>query len=175
MTRNIDAVIKEAIRHFRQILHPQAVRIFTPFAQRMPLASHKLSPALAELLGRYERKAVRDGLFPHQGNFLDAHLEGGAQNFILTTATGTGKSLCFWMWVFHHLLKDPNATALLCFPTQALAWSQAERLVHISECESLAYPGRQTTLPMVVRSRWVAKLLAGLFGTASVAAIIVTH
>src|SRR5690606_14723269 len=59
------------------------------------------------------------------------------KNFIMTTNTGSGKSLCFWFWVFHHLTKNELSTALLCFPIQALVFGQAYRLGKISDPNSL--------------------------------------
>lgn len=145
MTRGIDKVAANALRHFEKVLHPQAVRIFTPFTQPVPIDSCKVTPALKRFLVAYEPKVEANGLFPHQANFLKAYCKDGDQNFIITTATGSGKSLCFLAWVFDQLAKDKDATALLCFPTQALMWGQAERLVRLSEPKSLAYPCGQPT------------------------------
>ncbi len=145
MTRGIDKVAASAIRHFEKVLHTQAVRIFTPFTDPVPLSSCKLTPALKRFLAAYEPKVKTSGLFPHQADFLEAYCKNGDQNFMVTTATGSGKSLCFLAWVFDQLAKDKDATALLCFPTQALMWGQAERLVRLSDPSSLACPGGQST------------------------------
>src|SRR5262245_42202082 len=133
MTKGIGKVATNAIRHFGKSLHPSAVRIFTPFTNPVPLNSCKITPALKQFLIAYEPKVEADGLFPHQADFLQAYGKDSDQNFIITTATGSGKSLCFLAWVFDRLTKDKNATALLCFPTQALMWGQVERLVRLSE------------------------------------------
>ena len=145
MTRGIEKVVTNALRHFDGPLHPQAVRIFTPFTNPVPLASCKITPALRQFLVAYEPKVETSGLFPHQANFLKAYCKDNDKNFIVTTATGSGKSLCFLAYVFDQLTKDKSATALLCFPTQALMWGQAERLVRLSDKKTLAYPGRQNT------------------------------
>jgi superfamily II DNA/RNA helicase len=144
-SRGIEKVAANALRHFKKVLHPEAVRIFTPFTNPVPLDSCQLTPPLKQFLVRYEPKVEANGLFPHQADFLKAYGQDGGQNFIVTTATGSGKSLCFWAWVFDQLAQDKHATALLCFPTQALMWGQAERLVRLSEPKSLAYPRRQPT------------------------------
>jgi superfamily II DNA/RNA helicase len=141
MLRGIDKVAAKALQHFEKVLHPQAVRIFTPFTNPVPLSSCKLTPALKRFLAAYEPKVETSGLFPHQADFLKAYCKDGDQNFIVTTATGSGKSLCFLAWVFDQLAKEKDATALLCFPTQALMWGQAERLVRLSDPKSLARPG----------------------------------
>ena len=108
-----------SIRHFEGNLFPDAVRIFTPFANRVPVGSCNLTRPMAEFLAHYEPKILSHGVFPHQAEFFEAYKSGG-ENFIVTTATGSGKSLCFWSWVFDCLCRQPGSTALLCFPTQAL-------------------------------------------------------
>jgi superfamily II DNA/RNA helicase len=145
MTRGIDKVAANAIRHYGEVLHPLAIRIFTPFTNPVALASCKITPALTQFLVAYEPKVEENGLFPHQADFLKAYCKDKDKNFIVTTATGSGKSLCFLAYVFDQLSKDKSATALLCFPTQALMWGQAERLVRLSDEKSLAYPHGQNT------------------------------
>src|SRR6266568_8496332 len=132
MMKGIVKVASNALKHFAPVLHPQAIRIFTPFTNPVPLALCKIAPALQQFLAAYEPKVKSKGLFPHQAKFLKAYAEDANKSFIMTTATGSGKSLCFWAWIFDQLSKHPDSTALLCFPTQALMWSQAERLVRLS-------------------------------------------
>lgn len=133
-------VFRNAVNHFPDAVHPTAVTIFTPFKKRTSLASVRLPKATADFVARYEPRAAADGLFPHQAELLKLYLAGKGPHFILTSATGSGKSLCFWTWVFDHLLKNPKSTAILCFPTQALMWGQAKRLERISEAASLSHP-----------------------------------
>ncbi|HWR26779.1 MAG TPA: DEAD/DEAH box helicase [candidate division Zixibacteria bacterium] len=144
MIKNIDTVAKNAIVHFDKIIHPKAIRIFTPFTKSTPLNSCKISPLMKKFIIKYEPKVLTNGLFPHQAKFLKAYLEEGKENFIITTATGSGKSLCFWTWIFHKLLQDTETTAILCFPTQALMWSQAKRLEDLSEKK--IFPGKQRNI-----------------------------
>ena len=59
---------------------------------------------------------------------------------ILTSGTGSGKSLCFLSWVIDHLAQDDSSTALLLFPTQALLWDQADRLARVSGDAVTKYP-----------------------------------
>ncbi len=142
---NIDLVALNALAHFEKI-HPQAVRIFTPFGKRVPLEDCQTSPLIKQFIEVYEPKVKSNGLFQHQADFLRAFSKHPERHFLLTTAAGLGKSLCFWAWVFEHLYRDANATSLLCFPTQALMWSQVERLTRLSEPTSLAFPGEQKTV-----------------------------
>ncbi len=109
----------------------QAVSIFIPFPEKESLENLNLSKEALEFIKMYEPKAKESGLFKHQYDLLNSYCNG-AENFILTSSTGTGKSLCFWAWIIDHLIKNPNATALVCFPTQALMWGQADRLAKVS-------------------------------------------
>jgi ATP-dependent helicase YprA (DUF1998 family) len=130
-----------AASHYKAVLNPKAISIFTPFPTREPLSSIGLSPAVLEFVRRYEPLAATEGLYSHQATLLKAYRSGKGSNFILTSATGSGKSLCFWSWVIDHVIKQPSATAVLCFPTQALMWGQADRLARISDKGSLTPAG----------------------------------
>ena len=131
----------KAALHYKAVLNAKAVSIFTPFATREALSTSDLSPAVLDFIKRYEPAAAKEGLYSHQATLLKRYRSGAGPNFILTSATGSGKSLCFWAWVMDHLLKEPASTALLCFPTQALMWGQAERLARISDEDSLTPAG----------------------------------
>jgi ATP-dependent helicase YprA (DUF1998 family) len=137
MTQSIDFVASNALKHFAGAMYPFAVKIKTPFPERVSLDSCGISKPMALLIADYEPKAQSNGLFPNQASFFRAYSEDRDRNFIMTTSTGSGKSLCFLAWVFDQLLRDEDATALLCFPTQALMWSQAGRLADLSDKGSL--------------------------------------
>jgi DEAD/DEAH box helicase domain-containing protein len=146
VSKDVGTVADNAINYFDGIVYPKAVRIFTPFTRRVPASSCDLDRQISELLAKYEPRTKTDGLFPHQADFLNAYFKEGHENFILTSGTGSGKSLCFWIWVFGHLIDDSKANALLCFPTQALMWGQAERLVRLSDPNSLIFPDGKGTI-----------------------------
>lgn len=145
MSNAIQKVATSAIKHFAPVLHSQAIRIFTPFPDPIPIDSCKLRADLKRFLVAYEPKLKQSGLFPHQAEFLSAYAAGGSENFIITTATGSGKSLCFWSWVLDRLAQNPDATAILCFPTQALMWGQSERLARLSNPKRLVKPDGEST------------------------------
>jgi DEAD/DEAH box helicase len=137
----IGKVARNALKEFSEFVHPEALRIITPFPEQVPLEHCRLNPGLRQIIEEYEPEVVNGGLYRHQADFLNALAAKENGDFIMTTATGTGKSLCFWAWVLERLRKDPSATALLCFPTQSLMWSQAERISRLSDEESLRFPG----------------------------------
>ena len=61
-------------------------------------------------------------LYSHQGEALDALFS--KKNVVLSTSTSSGKSLVFQLAIYQSLLNNPNATALLLYPTKALANDQ---------------------------------------------------
>jgi DEAD/DEAH box helicase domain-containing protein len=80
-----------------------------------------LHPLLVEALGRMGIEA----LYNHQAEALHQAMEG---DFIVTTGTASGKSLCFNLPTLHHLLQEPSARALYLYPTKALSQDQARAL-----------------------------------------------
>ena len=134
---SVHDVAESAGKRFRKVIHPEAVSIFTPFTNLTPLANIKIKKDLKKFMPLYEPKTEKNGLYPHQTEFFREYGKNPKADFIVTSATGSGKSLCFWAWTFEDLLSNPEATALLCFPTQALMYGQAERMARISVQDSL--------------------------------------
>ncbi len=77
---------------------------------------------LAAALGR----AGIDSLYSHQARAF--HLAERGENVIVTTASASGKSLCFNLPVLNRLASDARARALYIYPTKALAQDQARKL-----------------------------------------------
>lgn len=78
-----------------------------------------------------EERGIRQ-LYAHQRAAIDASLNG--EHVIVSTATASGKSLCYMVPVLNRLLARPTARALYLFPTKALAHDQlAEMLAVVSE------------------------------------------
>ena len=72
--------------------------------------------------------ATRDIARPytHQAQAIAAALRG--ENTVVVASAAGGKSLCFHAPIAHALLGNPNARALLLFPTKALAQDQLAAL-----------------------------------------------
>lgn len=80
-----------------------------------------LRPPLPEILDAYLKdRGIR--LYSHQAEAINAIRRG--ENIILTTETASGKSLAFSLPVFEALFHDGDTTALLLYPTKALANDQ---------------------------------------------------
>jgi DEAD/DEAH box helicase domain-containing protein len=67
-----------------------------------------------------------DALYRHQAQAVEAVLQG--QHVVLATGTASGKTLGYTLPILHTLLEDPSTTALLLFPTKALAHDQLAAL-----------------------------------------------
>ncbi|MBF0298280.1 MAG: DEAD/DEAH box helicase [Oligoflexia bacterium] len=128
-------VVNNVFNFYAKTIHPKVAMITTPYPKTIPLQSlnFRLPSHLVTFISRYEKKTITEGLYQHQVEFLSKYLENPTKDFILTSATSSGKSLCFWSWILDQLTRDPEATALLCFPTQALMWGQARRIAEVSE------------------------------------------
>ncbi|MFI5386710.1 MAG: DEAD/DEAH box helicase [Fimbriimonadales bacterium] len=123
-----------------------ALCLRTPVPTTVPLSKVKISPPVREFIRVYEPHTVAPGspgLYSHQATVLRALKNGGLPNVVMTTATGSGKSLAFWAWIVHALSQDKDAKAIACFPTQALLWGQVERLRRVST--DLCYHGPHKT------------------------------
>jgi DEAD/DEAH box helicase domain-containing protein len=75
-----------------------------------------------------EKTQHKKRLFQHQADAIEAALNG--THTCLCTGTGSGKSLCFLLPVLAKAVTstDDNATAILVFPTKALAQDQYSKL-----------------------------------------------
>eukprot|EP00047_Mylnosiga_fluctuans_P020234 m.90018 g.90018 ORF g.90018 m.90018 type:complete len:1201 (-) comp8439_c0_seq2:215-3817(-) len=77
-----------------------------------------LRPAVAGVLQALGIKA----LYSHQAKAIDAARRGN--HVMMTTATSSGKSVCYLVPIMETILAQASATAILMFPTKALAHDQ---------------------------------------------------
>jgi len=73
-------------------------------------------------------------LYVHQRAAIDAVFRG--EHVVVSTATASGKSLCYTIPVMNRILAQPTARALYLFPTKALAHDQ------LAEMSTLVSKGR---------------------------------
>ena len=91
-----------------------------------------LSTPLHPLLQRALERRNIDMLYAHQVKGIEALLSG--KHVIVTTGTGSGKSLIYNIPILHsHLTLTSPATALYLFPTKVLAQDQLATLSSLSE------------------------------------------
>ena len=79
-----------------------------------------------------------------RGNFLWLHQAEGlgeldaGRNLVVSTATASGKTVIFQLWTMNEIRTNPAATALIFYPTKALANDQARRWQE--GCRALGLP-----------------------------------
>ncbi len=83
-------------------------------------------PALPSELRAAGHRLGITSLYTHQRQAIEAALRG--ENVVLATGTASGKTLGYALPLLHGLLDTPEATALLLFPTKALAHDQLAAL-----------------------------------------------
>lgn len=82
----------------------------------------KLDPALPQtLLAALEMQGIR-ALYTHQADAIRRAREG--QSVVVATSTASGKTLCYLLPILELALDHPASTALLLYPTKALAQDQ---------------------------------------------------
>ncbi|WP_248516551.1 DEAD/DEAH box helicase [Salinarchaeum laminariae] len=99
-----------------QIVHTQTQPAES--ADTVP-ASEVLPDDLADRLGH--------DLYTHQAEGIDRLREG--ENVAVATPTASGKTLIYALYVALCKREDPDARAIVCYPTKALARDQRESLV----------------------------------------------
>jgi DEAD/DEAH box helicase domain-containing protein len=82
-------------------------------------------PLTSEMRSRLEEAGIRE-LFSHQVEAFHQISEG--KDVVVTTGTGSGKTLCYNLPVLHRLMGEPAGRALYLFPTKALAQDQLGKL-----------------------------------------------
>jgi DEAD/DEAH box helicase domain-containing protein len=70
-------------------------------------------------------------LYTHQADALKAARKN--ENLVVVTGTASGKTLCYLLPVLESMEQDPGATALMLFPTKALAQDQLKGLAAMQE------------------------------------------
>lgn len=84
---------------------------------------------LPELAAKLNELGIQN-LYSHQSAAFD--LAESGKNVMVTTGTGSGKSLCYNLAVLNRLLSEPRGTALYLFPTKALAQDQLRHVRELS-------------------------------------------
>lgn len=84
-----------------------------------PLSHHLAGLIRGDLVWRHQARALQ--------NLLDG------ENVVVSTGTGSGKSLIFQLYSFHKMLSDPSAKVLVFYPLKALASDQYARWQAMAE------------------------------------------
>ena len=108
-----------------QIVHLEDV-------QPRPVRHRELSEPLPGALETHLESLGFLPLYEHQARAIEALREGG--NVVVSTATASGKSLCYHVPVLERLLRTRGSRALYLFPTKALAQDQLRKLRELGGC-----------------------------------------
>jgi DEAD/DEAH box helicase domain-containing protein len=107
--------------------------------ERLPARPARLAP-MASWIDPRIRSALQsrgiDQLYSHQAAAIEAARQG--DHVIVSTATASGKSICYTVPVLQRLLSEPEARALYLFPTKALAHDQLEETAAIIRAGGLS-------------------------------------
>lgn len=134
----LSEVARAIIDKFNNQINSKAICLSSSVPKLAPLKDLKISNEVLSFIEKYEPQIAKNGgVYEHQEKILNAINNTQLPNIIMTTSTGSGKSLCFWSWIVSALTKNKNATAIVSCPTQALLWGQSERLRRISRKDSL--------------------------------------
>lgn len=109
-----------------QIVH---VEVLPEREARWRQPESSLHPVIANAL---EKQGIAT-LYTHQADAVDAVRRG--QHVVVVTGTASGKTLCYTIPILEEFLQDPDATALLMFPTKALAQDQLRGLLRFKEID----------------------------------------
>jgi superfamily II DNA/RNA helicase len=138
-----DAVAAALLARFSEQLCEKAVCLRTSVPNRVALTEVGLPVVVKRFIERFDPTAAKLGLYVHQAEVLRPLSTGEMHDTLLTSATGSGKSLALWGFLVQAVTARSDSTALACFPTQALLWGQVERLRRASDPESLVdYQGQ---------------------------------
>ncbi len=121
-----DALIARLTDGAREGAHLHTVRIPERGARHRDL-DPPLPPPVRDALSR---RGI-DRLYCHQATAIEHVRE--ARHTVVVSRTASGKSLCYLVPIFETLQEDPDATALLLFPTKALAQDQLRSLTRLRD------------------------------------------
>ena len=131
------------IARFGKQICEKAVCLRTSVPKRIALMDVGLPVVVRRFIEQFDPAAAQLGLYEHQAEVLRPLSTGEMHDTLLTSATGSGKSLALWGFLVQAITARNDSTALACFPTQALLWGQVERLRRASEPDSLVeYQGQ---------------------------------
>lgn len=129
--------LKEESWYFNQAVHvsqtaARTARFAEPTAVLHPLLKEVLLESLCSRGSSALENSDQLKLYSHQAEAIDAVLLN-KQDVVVSTSTGSGKSLVYLTAIFDALLRREDATAILIFPTKALAQDQLRTLKDLAQ------------------------------------------
>ena len=102
-----------------------------------------IDPGLIQILHKLGIKA----LYSHQAQAIEL-IEKGA-SVVISTGTASGKSLCYQIPILNSQIKSGASTALLLFPTKALAYDQINSFQELCTALKSVLPQQKMPVPAV--------------------------
>ncbi|MCM8803700.1 MAG: DEAD/DEAH box helicase [Candidatus Omnitrophica bacterium] len=128
MGKDIRKFVEELIRKYKENV-VKVIEIKERGGQFYPLPDFILPPLKEKL----KNKAIA-GIYLHQKGALEKLNEG--ENIIVTTPTGSGKTLIYNIFIINEILKNSDIKSLYIFPTKALTQDQLKNLKEFDvKCE----------------------------------------
>ncbi|MCM8807828.1 MAG: DEAD/DEAH box helicase [Candidatus Omnitrophica bacterium] len=129
--------IKEFVEYLKQKYKKNVIKVIElkeKEGEFFPIPSF-ISPFLKEQLNKRNINKI----YLHQKEGLEKLNEG--KNIVVTTPTGSGKTLIYNIFVLNEILKNPHIKALYIFPTKALTQDQLKNLKEFEFVRSEIYDG----------------------------------
>jgi len=123
---------------WNEVVDSRAVQELVVLDRELPARPARYAPMPARLHPRLAAGLRRRGignLYTHQVSSVELALAG--QSLAVVTPTASGKSLCYLLPILDSVIRDPDATALMLFPTKALAQDQLQELRQLSDAVEL--------------------------------------
>jgi DEAD/DEAH box helicase domain-containing protein len=120
------------------VVDSPAVQELVVLDRELPARAAEYAPvpeALHERVAQGLARRGMTGLYTHQAEAVALALEG--KSVAVVTPTASGKSLCYLLPILDSVVRDPDATALMLFPTKALAQDQLQELRQLSDAIDL--------------------------------------
>ena len=128
--QNIRSVVEQALD--KGTLWPEALLQFNPSFEMFG----SVADVTAKGLLHPDLRHIFKGYFLYRHQTEAIGLGTAGRDFIVTSGTGSGKSLTYLGTVFHHLLSNPNAkgvVAIIVYPMNALINSQFDEIRRYKE------------------------------------------
>ncbi len=116
------------------VLEDPRIRDLVVLDRELPARPARFEPVPGRLHPSVRRALSGRGigeLYSHQSQAVRAALEG--DNLAIVTPTASGKSLCYLLPVLDAVARDPDATAILLYPTKALAQDQFQEVRSLAD------------------------------------------
>ena len=130
------------IHHLTSLPDYEQQIVYTQHIPAQEARLGKLDKPLNPLLQSRLSSLGIDDLYTHQALAVNNVLAG--KNVIVSTASASGKTMCYNVPVLESMLADRTGRALYLFPTKALAQDQLRKLIELA-CPGIIEPGECAT------------------------------